>query len=129
MPNTNPAKMKNPPQSPALSGFQPQNHPLDSTKTLKNEPLYLRRLSYQQQCLHSDPQRHPLSGRAELSWAGTSVASANTGASRKVSVRSRRDIDLTSIRGIERGRRNPSLPVRARIADALSVLLPKLPSE
>src|SRR6266536_5225954 len=33
MPNTNPAKMKNPPQSPALSGFQPQNHPLDSTKT------------------------------------------------------------------------------------------------
>src|SRR6266536_4464936 len=34
MPNTNPAKMKNPPQSPALSGFQPQNHPLDSTKTL-----------------------------------------------------------------------------------------------
>src|SRR5438046_1312016 len=34
MPNTNPAKMKNPPQSPTLSGFQPQNHPLDSTKTL-----------------------------------------------------------------------------------------------
>ena len=28
--------MKNPPQSPALSGFQPQNHPLDSTKTLNN---------------------------------------------------------------------------------------------
>src|SRR6266496_2758310 len=37
MPNTNPAKMKNPPQSPALSGFQPQNHPLDSTKTHKNK--------------------------------------------------------------------------------------------
>src|SRR6266536_5751702 len=36
MPNTNPAKMKNPPQSPALSGFQPQNHPLDSTKTQKS---------------------------------------------------------------------------------------------
>src|SRR6266511_3247559 len=34
MPNTNPAKMKNHPQPPALSGFQPQNHPLDSTKTI-----------------------------------------------------------------------------------------------
>src|SRR6266536_1896016 len=36
------------------------------------------------------------------------------------------DIDLPSMRGIERGRRNPSLP---RIADALSVPLPKLLSK
>jgi transcriptional regulator with XRE-family HTH domain len=35
-------------------------------------------------------------------------------------------IDLTYMGGIERGRRNPSLMVMARIADALSVPLPKL---
>ena len=36
------------------------------------------------------------------------------------------EIDLTYMGGIERGRRNPSLMVMARIADALSVPLPKL---
>jgi transcriptional regulator with XRE-family HTH domain len=35
-------------------------------------------------------------------------------------------IDLTYLGGIERGRRNPSLLVMARIAKALSVPLPKL---
>jgi transcriptional regulator with XRE-family HTH domain len=35
-------------------------------------------------------------------------------------------IDLTYMGGIERGRRNPSLMVMARIAEALSVPLPKL---
>jgi transcriptional regulator with XRE-family HTH domain len=39
------------------------------------------------------------------------------------------DIDLTYVGGIERGKRNPSLMVMARIADALSVPLPKLLSE
>ena len=39
------------------------------------------------------------------------------------------DIDLTYVGGIERGRRNPSLMVMARIADALSVPLTKLLSE
>ena len=39
------------------------------------------------------------------------------------------EIDLTYIGGIERGRRNPSLLVMARIADALSVTLPKLLSD
>ena len=39
------------------------------------------------------------------------------------------EIDLTYMGGIERGRRNPSLLVMARIADALSVPLPKLLSE
>jgi transcriptional regulator with XRE-family HTH domain len=38
-------------------------------------------------------------------------------------------IDLTYMGGIERGRRNPSLLVMARIAKALSVPLPKLLSE
>ena len=38
-------------------------------------------------------------------------------------------IDLTYLGGIERGRRNPSLLVMARIAEALSVSLPKLLSE
>jgi transcriptional regulator with XRE-family HTH domain len=37
-------------------------------------------------------------------------------------------IDLTYMGGIERGRRNPSLLVMARIADALAVPLPKLVS-
>jgi transcriptional regulator with XRE-family HTH domain len=36
------------------------------------------------------------------------------------------EIDLTYMGGIERGRRNPSLLVMARIADALSVPLGKL---
>ena len=36
------------------------------------------------------------------------------------------EIDLTYMGGIERGKRNPSLLVMARIADALSVALPKL---
>ena len=36
------------------------------------------------------------------------------------------EIDLTYVGGIERGKRNPSLLVMARIADALSVSLPKL---
>ena len=36
------------------------------------------------------------------------------------------EIDLTYLGGIERGRRNPSLLVIARIADALSVSVPKL---
>ena len=36
------------------------------------------------------------------------------------------DIDLTYMGGIERGERNPSLLVMARIADALCVPLPKL---
>lgn len=36
------------------------------------------------------------------------------------------DIDLTYMGGIERGKRNPSLLVMARIAAALSVPLPKL---
>jgi len=39
------------------------------------------------------------------------------------------EIDLTYVGGIERGRRNPSLIVMARIADALDVSLPKLLSE
>jgi transcriptional regulator with XRE-family HTH domain len=38
-------------------------------------------------------------------------------------------IDLTYMGGIERGRRNPSLLVMARIAKALSVPLPKLLSD
>jgi transcriptional regulator with XRE-family HTH domain len=41
----------------------------------------------------------------------------------------RAKIDLTYMGGIERGRRNPSLLVMARIAKALSVPLPKLLSE
>jgi len=36
------------------------------------------------------------------------------------------EIDLTYVGGIERGRRNPSLMVLARIAKALGVQLPKL---
>lgn len=36
------------------------------------------------------------------------------------------EIDLTYLGGIERGRRNPSLLVMARIAEALSVDLPLL---
>jgi len=36
------------------------------------------------------------------------------------------EIDLTYLGGIERGRRNPSLMVMARIAAALSVALPNL---
>ena len=36
------------------------------------------------------------------------------------------EIDLTYLGGIERGKRNPSLLVMARIADALSVPLQKL---
>jgi transcriptional regulator with XRE-family HTH domain len=36
------------------------------------------------------------------------------------------EIDLTYVGGIERGKRNPSLMVMARIAEALSVQLPKL---
>jgi transcriptional regulator with XRE-family HTH domain len=39
------------------------------------------------------------------------------------------EIDLTYVGGIERGRRNPSLLVMARIADALQVPLAKLISE
>ena len=39
------------------------------------------------------------------------------------------EIDLTYMGGIERGRRNPSLLVMARIAEALSVPLGKLLSE
>jgi len=39
------------------------------------------------------------------------------------------DIDLTYVGGIERGKRNLSLLVMARIADAPSVPLPKLLSE
>jgi transcriptional regulator with XRE-family HTH domain len=35
-------------------------------------------------------------------------------------------IDLTYLGGIERGRKNPSLMVMARIADALGVTLPRL---
>ncbi|MBR1279632.1 helix-turn-helix domain-containing protein [Bradyrhizobium sp. AUGA SZCCT0283] len=38
-------------------------------------------------------------------------------------------IDLTYVGGIERGRRNPSLLVMARISDALSVSLNKLLAE
>jgi transcriptional regulator with XRE-family HTH domain len=37
-------------------------------------------------------------------------------------------IDLTYMGAIERGKRNPSLLVMARIADALAVPLPKLVS-
>jgi transcriptional regulator with XRE-family HTH domain len=36
------------------------------------------------------------------------------------------EIDLTYVGGIERGKRNPSLMVMARIAEALSVPLTKL---
>ena len=36
------------------------------------------------------------------------------------------EIDLTYVGGIERGRRNPSLMVMARIAEALTVPLTKL---
>lgn len=36
------------------------------------------------------------------------------------------EIDLTYVGGIERGKRNPSLLVMARVADALSVPLAKL---
>jgi transcriptional regulator with XRE-family HTH domain len=39
------------------------------------------------------------------------------------------EIDLTYVGGIERGQRNPSLMVMARIADALSTPLVKLLSE
>ena len=39
------------------------------------------------------------------------------------------EIDLTYVGGIERGRRNPSLLVMARIADALSVPIGKLLTE
>ncbi len=39
------------------------------------------------------------------------------------------EIDLTYVGGIERGKRNPSLMVMARIADALSVALTKLLQE
>jgi transcriptional regulator with XRE-family HTH domain len=39
------------------------------------------------------------------------------------------EIDLTYMGGIERGKRNPSLLVMARIADALGVSLPKLLGE
>jgi transcriptional regulator with XRE-family HTH domain len=39
------------------------------------------------------------------------------------------EIDLTYMGGIERGNRNPSLLVMARIADALAVQLPKLLNE
>ena len=39
------------------------------------------------------------------------------------------EIDLTYMGGIERGRRNPSLLVMARISEALSVPLTKLLSE
>ena len=38
-------------------------------------------------------------------------------------------IDLTYLGGIERGRRNPSLLVMARIAEALGVPLPRLLSD
>jgi transcriptional regulator with XRE-family HTH domain len=38
-------------------------------------------------------------------------------------------IDLTYLGGIERGKRNPSLLVMARIAEVLSVSLPKLLNE
>jgi transcriptional regulator with XRE-family HTH domain len=38
-------------------------------------------------------------------------------------------LDLTYVGGIERGKRNPSLVVMARIADALSVPSPKLLSD
>jgi transcriptional regulator with XRE-family HTH domain len=36
------------------------------------------------------------------------------------------EIDLTYMGGIERGKRNPSLLVMARLAEALSIALPKL---
>jgi transcriptional regulator with XRE-family HTH domain len=39
------------------------------------------------------------------------------------------EIDLTYVGGIERGKRNPSLMVMARIAEALSVPLAKLLNE
>jgi transcriptional regulator with XRE-family HTH domain len=39
------------------------------------------------------------------------------------------EIDLTYMGGIERGKRNPSLLVMARISNALSVPLPKLLAE
>jgi transcriptional regulator with XRE-family HTH domain len=39
------------------------------------------------------------------------------------------EIDLTYMGGIERGKRNPSLLVMGRIADALSVSLTKLLNE
>lgn len=39
------------------------------------------------------------------------------------------EIDLTYMGGIERGKRNPSLLVMARIAEALSVPITKLLSE
>jgi transcriptional regulator with XRE-family HTH domain len=39
------------------------------------------------------------------------------------------EIDLTYVGGIERGKRNPSLLVMARIAKALSVPLPRLLGE
>ena len=39
------------------------------------------------------------------------------------------EIDLTYVGGIERGKRNPSLLVMARLAEALSVPLSKLVSD
>jgi transcriptional regulator with XRE-family HTH domain len=39
------------------------------------------------------------------------------------------EIDLTYVGGVERGQRNPSLMVMARIADALSMPLVKLLGE
>ena len=53
-----------------------------------------------------------------------SATTADTG---EAGVRS--EIDLTYMGGIERGKRNPSLLVMARLAEALSVPLTKLLSE
>src|SRR5262249_39492003 len=52
-----------------------------------------------------------------------------TAADPRGSVRSRRRLTLTYVGGIERGKRNPSLMIMARIADALKVPLVKLLNE
>jgi transcriptional regulator with XRE-family HTH domain len=67
-------------------------------------------------------QRHPIRDSA------ASVASANTGLTQH-QLAFEAEIDLTYMRNIECGRRNPSLLVMARITEALSVPLPKLLSE
>src|SRR6266536_2958188 len=81
MPNTNPAKMKNPPQSPALSGFQPQNHPLDSTKTLDSQHEHLPPRCYNWRSEEPDERRLPRQYRRVL-VARTRLARAQSNAGR-----------------------------------------------
>jgi Helix-turn-helix len=60
-------------------------------------------------------------------WQRMFESTVSSGADPAVGIRS--GIDLTYMGGIERGKRNPSLLVMARIAEALGVQLPKLLGE